>query len=1296
MAMRRNLITRRKRLALVALAPALAGLALLALAPGAQADIDFCPAGEGAGQCAVPQHLNILRGLAFDSETGHLYVADNENNRIDVFAEDGSFLFAFGWKVNAASPEEKLQTCTTATGCQKGTPGAGAGQFNNPTSVAVDNDPASSSRHDLYVGEGANLRVQKFNSGGEFIWTVGKGVDKTEGANLCTQASGHTCGAGAEGEVEGTFASPPFLGVGPGGALYALDSIHVPGPGEVHQLRLQRFEASGAPIPSQAILFEGRGEIRGIAVDAAGDAWVSGGGGAAGLSKYSPSGALLAGPIDTEIEFRFALTTDPSGDVYAGQRIGTLNVVSAYGPAGNVLRRFAYTASRDFGLINGLAAHSGPFGDVAISEAGKEVPTRIRYVPLPPPGPIAVAATVEAPPAGIGSTKATVVAEVNPEGKPTEVHFEYLSQADYEQQGDSFAGPATKSTPTVPLGAEGFSLKATEATLGCPDPATEAAEPGNDCLVPETEYRYRVVATNGDGAGEGTAEGVPFTTAEPLEFGATYATEVGTDVARLHAEVNPFGVSASGYFEYVDDARFQEDLANGGDGFAAATEAPDVEAGQAPLEFGSGDALAGRAVTLYPLSPGTTYHYRLIATDLLIGPRAGEAKTLRTFEPPSPLPCPANEAFRTGAAALLPDCRAYELVSPLEKGGDDIRVLQASVAQVPAVLEQSSLTGDKLAFGSTRAFGDAVSSPLTSQYIAERIAGSAWTTHAISPPRGVSLVGAIAQGDTEFKFFSPDLCQAWLTTYAEPPLGEGARAGYSNLYRRSDRLCGEEGYRALAPIVEPKNISPGRDFEMELQGVAADGSDAIFTADAELEGKGSPGKTQLYEWAGGPRPRFVCVLPGGAAWAGPCEAGSGPALETRGASVAGAISEDGQRIYWSTGEGEGRLYVRIGGAQTVAVSEAAEAAQGTSSSYFRGASSDGGTAIFTTGNFEEGKATLYSFTLEGNATHPIAGGVLGVMGMSRDAKRVYFASKEALAGAAIAGRPNLYLYEAGSGGAPAFIGTLSDADASFLNGSPLAPLPFKRISRVSPDGAHAAFVSSASLTGYDNRDAKGGEPSQEVYLYDAGTAKLRCLSCNPSGARPAGPSVIPPFETTMHASQAFSDDGRRLFFESADALTPRDTNGRKDVYEWEAPGAGTCTTASVSYSSQDIGCIDLISSGQSPVDSRFVEADPSGKDVFFATQSSLLPQDYGLIDIYDARVEGGLPTPRPTPPSCEGEACQGPVTPPNDPTPASSAFHGAGNVVKAKRKHRKAHRKHRKKAHRAKHKRANHNGRAGR
>ena len=232
-------------------------------------------------------------------------------------------------------------------------------------------------------------------------------------------------------------------------------------------------------------------------------------------------------------------------------------------------------------------------------------------------------------------------------------------------------------------------------------------------------------------------------------------------------------------------------------------------------------------------------------------------------------------------------------------------------------------------------------------------------------------------------------------------------------------------------------------------------------------------------------------------------------------------------------------------------------------------------------------------------------------------------------------------------------------------------------------------MSQRPLTGYDNRDAKSGQPDQEVFLYDSATGKLVCPSCNPTGARPLGvfdAEVFPgplvdhnaiwrghwlaasvpgwtaqALTLALYQSRYLSDSGR-LFFNSSDALVPADTNGVMDVYQYEPPGVGSCTQSSPSYSSVSGGCVDLISSGASPEESAFLDASESGNDVFFLTASRLTPKDIdGAFDVYDASVGGGE-APVLSPPACQGDSCQLPAAPPNDPTPGSLTFNGAGNV----------------------------------
>ena len=251
--------------------------------------------------------------------------------------------------------------------------------------------------------------------------------------------------------------------------------------------------------------------------------------------------------------------------------------------------------------------------------------------------------------------------------------------------------------------------------------------------------------------------------------------------------------------------------------------------------------------------------------------------------------------------------------------------------------------------------------------------------------------------------------------------------------------------------------------------------------------------------------------------------------------------------------------------------------------------------------------------------------------------------------------------------------------------------------RVSGNGEWLAFMSQQSLPGYDNHDAMSGKPDEEVFLYHAvGPGELTCASCNPTGARPSGveyqqirgglaggdrvwgkntwiaaniPGWTPnEVEVALYQSHYLSDSGR-FFFNSSDALVPRDVNGAEDVYEFEPPGVGDCTRESMEYGTASGGCVGLISSGNSAGESGFLDASGDGSDVFFLTSAKLASQDYDkTVDIYDAHACSAsspcTPQPVASPPSCDTEAsCR--AAPTQQPAifgaPSSATFNGAGN-----------------------------------
>ncbi|MGC1166349.1 MAG: NHL repeat-containing protein [Solirubrobacterales bacterium] len=1098
--------------------------------------------------------LDSPQGIATDPISHRVYIAETNNRRVSVFSAWGEFVMAFGWGVRDGASEP--QTCTTATGCQKGLTGGGKGQFGEvpskstykgPTGIAVD------STGNVYVMDLGNFRVQKFDSEGHFLLTFGGKVNVTSGANLCTAASGDVCGTGQVGTGPGEFSIENLSGV-------RGDYLDVAADGSVYvgdKDRIQVFNPDGSykaslPLPEP-------GNPGALAVDPlSGNLYFAfsqelgnGASSQPGIYKLSPTdGKQIGTPLG--VEKTFGLAVDPGGNVYAASKpAGKRARVVKLDPAGNEVVQFAEQGS----------------------EFGWEMP-------------------------------AIATGKVGPGAGDVDIYV-----------ADQLFGANS-------------SVKIYGAT---PDPTVVGPPPK---VAPQITEQF--------------------------------ATSVDSDGAVLKARINPlFWTDTTYYLEY---------------GTGSCATGP---CASAPLPPGSklttrstNEALTSAGVFLGALTPNTTYHYRFVAQSggsegqpvRGVGGKVGQDGAEGTFttRPTSEAiaPC-ANEGFRLDAAASLPDCRAYEMVSPVDKNNSDIITL-VNYVELPARANRSASDGERLTYSAYKAFGEgAIASPYSSQYLAERVEGKGWAGRSISPPRqGPTLSGNSAL-DVQFKEFSSDLCSGWFLQDTDLSLATEAVPGFPNLYETD--LCGG-GYEAITQVPPPER-APNQ-YSFEVQGRSVDGVHTVFRANDKLtpNAPGGDATTQkVYDYFEG-NLRLVCVLPNKTAVAG-CSVGTAADAVTS-ANVGriplhNAVSADGLRIYWTAASsGPGKLYLRSNTVETIAVSKGP--------AEFLGAAADGSRALYR----EAGQ--LFEFEVEEDAPEggsAIVGGLEGglgqgggVVGMSEDATRGYFVSKEDLdgGGGAAAGKPNLYLHEDGSF---TFIATLADDDIEAPIRS-MSAEPFRHAARVTPDGETVAFISSNELTGQDSTDANSGKADSQVYLWNAGDEQLRCVSCNRTGARPIGAdanihlsqikatfwaaALLPTTESNLYAPRALTDDGKRIFFESFDKLLARDTNGTLDVYQWEAQGKGSCKDPR--------GCIELISSGQSPQRSEFVDADAQGEDVFFTTNESLVGWDTGLIDIYDARVDGGLPGPPTQPAACEGEACQGPLSPPNDPTPASAAFQGAGNV----------------------------------
>ncbi|HEU4944012.1 MAG TPA: hypothetical protein VFT10_02515, partial [Solirubrobacterales bacterium] len=716
----------------------------------------------------------------------------------------------------------------------------------------------------------------------------------------------------------------------------------------------------------------------------------------------------------------------------------------------------------------------------------------------------------------------------------------------------------------------------------------------------------------------------PASAAGPPQILATWVTNVTATGAILHAEINANGFPTTYRFEYIAETAYDANLKAEPprDGFFGAAKAPPVGEG------GIGTQTLSVARTIQGLSMASTYRFRAVATnsaDTVVGP---------------------ERRFTTGGNGTpfeLPDGRAWEMVSPVDKNGGAVALPEALFGGGHF---QAATGGSAVTYGSATAFGDADGAPPASQYISRRTAAG-WVTENVSAPLESAAYGDKPDG-APYRLFSTDLargllfgglaCRGDLAGCPDPnPVlpGTGAPPGYMAYYLRESATGSFASLLTAADFahtaVEPES------FEVDFAGASPDlshvvlSSCAALTADATevLLGPGEcdPEEQNLYLRTGSGL-ELLNLLPG-------------DTTGTPGAQIGapiGAISGDGARIYWALG---GNLYLRQG-SQTIQVDE--DVGGG---GVFETASTDGAVAFFT----EEGH--LHRFLTAGNTTADLTpgGGVTGVLGASADGSHVYYQDADAL---------KHWHNDTTATVAPG-------ASASAPSNHP----PATGTARVSPDGEHLAFLSMAELTPFDNNG------QSEVYLYGplpGGGPQLVCASCNPTGERPQGPSSIPGAlvngSTQAYKPRALTAGGTRLFFDSSDELVLHDTNSHPDVYQWEAAGTGNCDRAP--------GCISLISSGRGTAGARFIDASAGGGDAYFVTDESLVGTDSnpalpGSSDLYDARVGGGFAE-APKPPICVADSCQPLPSAPDDPTPGTLRGN-AGNppprILKERKKKRK-------------------------
>jgi hypothetical protein len=602
----------------------------------------------------------------------------------------------------------------------------------------------------------------------------------------------------------------------------------------------------------------------------------------------------------------------------------------------------------------------------------------------------------------------------------------------------------------------------------------------------------------------------------------------------------------------------------------------------------------------------------------------------------------SNEAVRSEAnSTLLPQCRVYEMVSPVYTDGGGAPVFFGAAPD-----------GEAAEFYSPGGFAGIQSDNVFNLYIARR-GGEGWNTSSVGLPG--TLRGARLGWTTSFDLTKQLARVQYLT---------GEKAGLAGLFFSSDLVAAPAlSWVELPQYIEILPHEPGSPGIGGPVDESPDFSHVVFEG-PRLKGY----DREQYELAGvgGPAPVLttVNVDPNGNTIRSVTRIG--------GAGVRilpHAVSNDGAEVFF-TEEATGVSYVRVNG-------ETASPTTLELGGLFRGASEDGSKAFVSGAG-----GGLYMDVIDSEPGHVAvtrkvavapAGQTNTYLRSGDDGSHVYFTSTGVLAKnknenkeKAEPRKENLYVYDTVTEKAEktAFIaqalpGVVNGGSEAQVNGCPSRELGEAKEPGCE-GGRFFVFATTAKITPDDTSSA------QQVFEYDAKSGRLVRVSTGEDGyagngnGNALGASIRIPDSEGEEESQlelfegntrALSDDGSTVVFSSSGALSPRAVNdlqqqpGPLDVYEWHE------------------GQVSLISTGHSLTSDERPAITPSGRDIFFTTTENLLPQDSdGLAGLYDARIDGGFPAASVPAGGCNGDACQGPPSVPELlGVGASATFSGLGN-----------------------------------
>jgi hypothetical protein len=640
----------------------------------------------------------------------------------------------------------------------------------------------------------------------------------------------------------------------------------------------------------------------------------------------------------------------------------------------------------------------------------------------------------------------------------------------------------------------GPNTKYTNGTLPCKVGATETnviSSPsevtnGITSLTLGNQYHYRVATKNANGYWSFGADQL-FEASTPPTSTPLLVEKINTDSGTFQAIINPHGGTTKYQFEIGT-----QECSLGG--------CEVIEGGEGTLT--SRLAAQQLKVTALHLQPNTLYHVRLVGQN-----QAGEVGPeleFRTYPAPPEDNCPNKGVRQQTSAALLSDCRAYELVSAANSGGYDVESdlvpLQTPFAAYPYAHDRM-LYG--LHFGSVPNIAGSPPNYGLDPYVAERTENG-WVTRYVGIPGeglpddkayGSPLLNADEQLDS-FAFGGPGICDPCFS-------GLGPNLPL--------RLHG-------GPI-EPGMVGSKSPGESEPEGevakyLSADGSHLVFGSEKEFEEDGQGETLRIYERdLNGGGTEIVSTDENGATLLGGGVASLDQSSDGSRVLVAKEVSKEGNNVYY-------QLYLHLAGhPNSLKLTEGVP-----DGAIFDGMTADGSRVFFTTkdnlaGDTDESAdifevavapngaasaARLISTNADGspsnsdacappgtpdnwnavsgegkcNAVAP-AGGA----GVSANGGTFYFFSPEQLdGGEGSADQPNLYVVA--PGGHPQFVATIDSSEGKPTELAPERPLvtadrtggPLSNPSSVAVDQSNGDIYVDQSGNGTVTRFTSAGAP----------------------------------------------------------------------------------------------------------------------------------------------------------------------------------------------------------------------------